>query len=83
MGIFVTIVWVLLWAIFIAFMIGFIMSWIDPTRRFGITRIAFDITEPIVAPIRSIVPPIGIFDLSYLIAIILVQVLIRLVEGVR
>lgn len=83
MSIFITIVWFLLWAIFVAMMVGFLMSWFDPNRRWAITRIAFDITDPIVAPIRAIVPPIGFFDISYIITIILVQVLIRLVESVR
>jgi YggT family protein len=83
MGILVTFVLLLLWAIFAVMILGVIMSWVDPTRRFTFTRVVNDITDPIVAPIRAIVPPIGFFDISYLIAIILVQVLIRLMESVR
>ena len=39
------------------------------------------ITEPILAPIRSIIPRMGMFDLSPLVAIILLQVLQRVIVG--
>jgi YggT family protein len=38
-------------------------------------RLLADITEPIVGPIRRVLPPVGGFDLSPILAIILVQIL--------
>jgi len=61
--------------------VAFIMSWIDPTRRFGITRFAFDVVDPIVDPIRKIIPPIGFFDVSFIIAFILLRVVIGFLES--
>jgi len=39
-----------------------------------------DLTEPIIAPIRRVVPPVGgMIDLSPLIALILLQVIERVI----
>ncbi|MDA8300263.1 MAG: YggT family protein [Actinomycetota bacterium] len=32
------------------------------------------VTEPVIAPFRKIIPPVGIFDLSFLIAFLVVYV---------
>lgn len=56
-----------------------ILSWFDPTGRWPISRILADITEPVIAPIRQVVPPVGMVDLSFIVAFILVRVLQTLV----
>jgi uncharacterized protein YggT (Ycf19 family) len=33
------------------------------------------LTEPAVAPFRKVIPPIGIFDISYMIAVLVVYLL--------
>jgi len=55
-----------------------ILSWFDPMQRWPITRILGDLTEPVIAPIRQVVPPVGMIDLSFIVAFILIQVLQRL-----
>jgi YggT family protein len=41
-----------------------------------------DLTEPIIAPIRRVVPPLGgMIDVSPIIALILLQVISRIVIG--
>jgi YggT family protein len=57
-----------------------LLSWFDPRGQWGITRILADLTEPIIAPIRRIVPPIGMIDISFIVAIIVIQVLERLLR---
>ena len=52
-----------------------ILSWFDPMGRWPISRILADITEPVIAPIRQVVPPMGMIDLSFIVAFILVRVL--------
>lgn len=59
----------------IAIIVRIILSFIDPQFRTPIGRIVFDLTEPIMDPIRRIVPPIGMIDLSPMVAILLIQVL--------
>ena len=39
-----------------------------------VIKIVYDVTEPFLAPFRKIIPPAGMFDVSFLIAVILLQV---------
>lgn len=56
-----------------------IMSWFDPGFRSTIGRIVYDITEPVVAPIRQVIPSIAGLDLSIMVAIFLVAILRQVV----
>ena len=57
-----------------------LLSWFDPTMRYPISQMIVDLTEPIIAPIRRVVPPVGgTIDLSPLIALILLQVIERVI----
>jgi YggT family protein len=58
-----------------------IMSWFDPGFRSQIGRIVYDITEPVIAPIRQVIPPIAGLDLSIMVAIFLVAILRQLVAS--
>lgn len=58
-----------------------IMSWFDPNFSSQIGRVLYDITEPFIAPIRQVIPPIAGLDLSIMVAIFLVIVLQRLVAS--
>ena len=55
-----------------------ILSWFDPGLRWPISRVLYDVTEPIVAPVRSVMPRTGFIDLSFFVALILLQLLRRL-----
>jgi YggT family protein len=52
-----------------------LLSWIDPTGNMRITQILRDVTEPILAPIRSLLPNMPMFDFSPIIAMLLLQAL--------
>ncbi|MCG8353316.1 MAG: YggT family protein [Chloroflexales bacterium] len=52
-----------------------LLSWVDPTGNMRISQVLRDLTEPILAPIRSILPNIGMIDLSPLVALLLLQVI--------
>ena len=43
-----------------------ILSWFPPPRGGAATfyRILLDLTEPVLAPLRRMIPPIGMLDLS-------------------
>jgi YggT family protein len=47
----------------------------------GVRRVVFALTEPVLAPFRRIIPPIGMFDVSFMVAIIVVEVLVSQVLG--
>ncbi|HYF64632.1 MAG TPA: YggT family protein [Herpetosiphonaceae bacterium] len=59
-----------------------IMSWIDPGGQYTISRIIREITEPVIGPIRRLIPAVGMFDLSPLIALLLLSVLQQVVTSV-
>ena len=55
-----------------------LLSWVDPRQQWGISRILADITDPVIAPLRRVIPPIGMIDISFIVAILLILVLQRL-----
>lgn len=57
---------------------GVILSWVGQGFRHPIVPVIFQLTEPVLAPIRRVLPPLGGFDLSPLVAIIIIQFLIIL-----
>lgn len=51
-----------------------LLSWMPMDRENRLVRIVYDITEPILGPIRRVLPALGGLDLSPLIALILIRV---------
>ena len=65
-----TLLWLLSWAIIIrAF-----LSWVSPDPYNSIVQFLYRVTEPILEPIRRLLPPMGI-DFSPLIALLALQFL--------
>lgn len=58
----------------VAIIIRALMSWIMPNDTGSITRVLYDVTEPVLAPIRRVLPPVGGLDLSPILALIAIQV---------
>lgn len=46
-----------------------LVSWFPNLRRHQIVQLLFDITDPIIEPLRKVIPPIGMLDLSTMIAV--------------
>jgi YggT family protein len=42
----------------------------------GVRRVIFTLTEPVLAPFRRLIPPVGMIDLSFLVAFIVVEVIV-------
>jgi YggT family protein len=60
-----------------------VFSWIEPYPRNRIHRLAFDITEPVMRPVRRFIPPMGGLDLSFLVVFFIVSFLLNLVQRAR
>ncbi len=59
-----------------------LMSWFpySPTSPLNpVRRVAFTVTEPVLAPFRRLIPPVGGFDLSFLVAFIVCEVIVNYV----
>ena len=55
-----------------------LLSGVDPRQQWAISRVLAEITDPVIAPLRRVIPPIGMIDISFIVAILLIQVLQRL-----
>ena len=70
---FVNILFQVLW---LAIMARVLVSWLPNLPRNQIVTFIFDITEPILAPLRRWIPPLGgMIDLSPMVAMLLLWVL--------
>lgn len=57
---------------YISFVIAFraLISWVSPDPRNIIVQLIYTITEPILEPLRKVIPPIGFIDFSALVAML-------------
>ncbi len=54
-----------------------ILSWVMPAGGGPFVAFIYSATEPLLAPIRNALPPTGAFDLSPMIALVVLQLLTR------
>ena len=62
-------------ALTLAIFLRAILSWISPGQTNMLVNILYQITEPVLAPLRRIIPRVSMLDFSPLVAIILLQVI--------
>ncbi len=56
-----------------------LVSWVDPGGRNQLSRFLIQTTEPMLAPIRRMLPQTGMIDFSPLILMLLLGVILRVV----
>ena len=71
---FINILFTVLWA---AILGRVIISWINLSPDNPIVVVLYGITEPILAPIRRVLPSMGMIDLSPMVALIVMMILQR------
>ena len=57
-----------------------LVSWVDPTGRNAISQFLVGMTEPLLAPIRRVLPQTGMIDFSPFVLMIGLGVLLRVVS---
>lgn len=60
---------------FFALLAMIIISWVAPTSRHPALLLLWQVTEPVMAPVRRILPPMGGLDFSPILVFILINVL--------
>ncbi|HEY7061206.1 MAG TPA: YggT family protein [Chloroflexota bacterium] len=61
-----------------------LLSWFNLGPGNPLVRILYDVTEPILAPLRRVIPTIGMIDITPIAAILLLELAQRLLlSGVR
>ena len=74
LGAFINILFYVLWA---AILGRVIISWINLSPDNPIVVLIYGITEPILAPIRRVLPSMGMLDLSPMVALIIMIIIQR------
>ena len=66
--------------LYVAILARIVVSWISPGRTDNtIVALIIQITEPILAPIRRMMPRTGAFDFSPMVALILLTLILRVI----
>ncbi|ADR19008.1 YggT family protein [Calditerrivibrio nitroreducens] len=52
-----------------------LISWVSPDPRNPFVQIVYSLTEPILAPFRRIIPPLGFLDLSAFVVLIIIEII--------
>jgi YggT family protein len=56
-----------LYAFIIVMLVRVAFSWVSPYPTNAVSRFAFRVTEPILAPVRRLIPPVSGLDISPLV----------------
>ena len=59
-----------------------LVSWVSIDPSHPIIMILHQITEPILAPLRRYIPPVGMMDITPIVALVLLQILRALVRSI-
>lgn len=73
----VTFINILFWVLYLAILGRIIISWINLSPDNPIVALLYGITEPILAPIRRVLPSMGMLDLSPMVALIVIIIIQR------
>jgi YggT family protein len=76
-----TFVSTLIYILNFAIIVRSLMSWFNPSPENPIVRFVIEITEPVLAPLRRIVPRIGMIDITPIVAILLLNVILQVLES--
>jgi YggT family protein len=71
---------VFLYALIIAVLARSLFSWFPIDRNNGFYRLLYNITEPLLAPVRQLMPRTGMIDFSAMIVIVVLYVMITVVQ---
>ncbi|UCH87811.1 MAG: YggT family protein [Dehalococcoidia bacterium] len=71
----ITFIEILTWVLTALIFFRAILSWFPIDPRNPLVTLLYEVTEPILAPMRNVIPRIGMIDISPLVAIILIQII--------
>lgn len=57
--------------LYIAILVRAVLSWLPIKQHNPISIVVYQITEPILAPLRRVIPRLGPFDLSLFVAVLI------------
>jgi YggT family protein len=81
LNIFIDFIALIVRLLYFAIFMRAIVSWFPIDQNNSLIRSLDSLTEPIIEPIRKILPTFGMLDLSPLVAIILLSSIVRVLES--
>ena len=72
-----------LWVLLIAVFVRALVSWFPVRQDSDFVRMLDSVTEPLIGPVRRVVPRIGIFDISGMLVIVVLYVMLQAVGIAR
>ncbi|HEX6031387.1 MAG TPA: YggT family protein [Tepidiformaceae bacterium] len=69
-----------LWVLLIALIVRALLSWFPGAQRSEFSRVLHQFTEPLLEPVRRIMPRTGFIDLSTTVVIVLLYIMIQVVQ---
>ncbi|HEX6548989.1 MAG TPA: YggT family protein [Candidatus Dormibacteraeota bacterium] len=71
---------IICYAFFVLILVRVAFSWIGPDMRNPIFRISYQLTEPILAPVRNLLPQTAGIDLSPMIVTFLLFMVLNILQ---
>lgn len=69
-----------LWLLILAVFLRSLLSWFPVSQDNEVARLLYRVTEPLLDPVRRVLPRTGMIDFSGMVVIILLYVMIAVVE---
>jgi len=69
-----------LWLLIVAVFLRSLLSWFPISQENEAARLLYRITEPLLEPVRRVLPRTGMIDFSGMVVIILLYVMIEVVQ---
>lgn len=73
---------ILIWILYIAIFLRAMLSWFPMDQSNPLVRILNDITEPILAPLRRVVPRFGMVDITPMVALLVLFVIQQAIQTI-
>ena len=83
MSYFLVVLVLLLNVLTVTIMLRSLISWIMPGQINFFTNALYQLTEPILVPVRKIIPKWGRIDFSPFVAVVILQVIVQIVASVK
>ncbi len=69
-----------IWTLLIAVFLRALVSWFPIRQDNEFVRLLDMVTEPLIGPVRRVVPRIGMFDISGMIVIVVLYVMLQVIR---
>jgi YggT family protein len=74
---------VVIWVYIISLIVQAVMSWVGSAHGNPVAPLIQSLTDPLLRPVRRVMPNIGALDLSPLVVILILNILLIIIENIK